>query len=160
MPDGHDIQLWRILPPAEPSGYLSTISRTATVPVTEDTCKADGSNSRSQFQQSPSAGPKIIPKCMDQMRDFLPKMGTTVDGQNPAPPRMMIIPLFIGFQPSQVVQDFFHQQYVTFLLVFFVVLESGLQICFIQSPSRFTFFPLEVEGAVMVRWDEKKQYPR
>jgi len=36
----------------------------------------------------------------------------TVDGQNPAPPRMMIIPLFVGFQPSQVVQDFFHQQYV------------------------------------------------
>ena len=35
----------------------------------------------------------------------------TVDGQNPAPPRMMIIPLFIGFQPSQMVQDFFHQQY-------------------------------------------------
>ena len=34
----------------------------------------------------------------------------TVDGQNPAPPRMMIIPLFIGFQPSQVVQDFVHQQ--------------------------------------------------
>ena len=27
---------------------------------------------------------------------------TTVDGWNPAPPRMMIIPLFIGFQPSQV----------------------------------------------------------
>ena len=23
--------------------------------------------------------------------------GNTVDGQNPAPPRMMIIPLFIGF---------------------------------------------------------------
>ena len=63
MPDGHDIQLWSnsqlwcILPPlAERSGYLSTISRTATVPVTEDTCKADGSNSRSQFQQSPWAG--------------------------------------------------------------------------------------------------------
>ena len=39
---------------------------------------------------------------------------TTVDGQNPAPPRMMIIPLFIdfiGFLPSQVVQDFVHQQY-------------------------------------------------
>ena len=32
-------------------------------------------------------------------------------GQNAAPPRMMIIPLFIGFQPSQVVQDFIHQQY-------------------------------------------------
>ena len=25
------------------------------------------------------------------------KTGPTVDGQNPAPPRMMIIPLFIGF---------------------------------------------------------------
>ena len=34
----------------------------------------------------------------------------TVDGQNPAPPRMMIIPLFIGFYTSQVVQDFVHQQ--------------------------------------------------
>ena len=34
-----------------------------------------------------------------------------IDGQNPAPPRMMIIPLFIGFKPSQVVQDFVHQQY-------------------------------------------------
>ena len=35
----------------------------------------------------------------------------TVDGQNPAPPRMMIIPLFLGFHTSQVVQDFVHQQY-------------------------------------------------
>ena len=35
---------------------------------------------------------------------------TTVDGWNPAPPRMMITPLFIGFHTSQVVQDFFHQQ--------------------------------------------------
>ncbi len=38
--------------------------------------------------------------------------GDTVDGWNPAPPRMMIIPLFIGFQPSQVVVwNFSHQQY-------------------------------------------------
>ena len=36
--------------------------------------------------------------------------GHTVDGQNPAPPRMVIIQLFIGFQPSQVMQDFVHQQ--------------------------------------------------
>ena len=40
--------------------------------------------------------------------------GDTVDGQNPAPPRMMIIPLFIGFLPSQVVQDFVRQQYEIF----------------------------------------------
>ncbi len=38
----------------------------------------------------------------------------TVDGWNPAPPRMMIIPLFIGFHTSQVVQDFSHQQYGLF----------------------------------------------
>ena len=38
----------------------------------------------------------------------------TVDGWNPAPPRMMIIPLFIGFHTSQVVQDFSHQQYQSF----------------------------------------------
>ena len=44
----------------------------------------------------------------------------TVDGWNPAPPRMMIIPLFIGFYTSQVVQDFFHQQYVFQALMFFV----------------------------------------
>ena len=47
-----------------------------------------------------------------------PSKGGTVDGWNPAPQRMMIIPLFIGFQPSQVVQDFFHQQYQGWLLCF------------------------------------------
>ena len=36
----------------------------------------------------------------------------TAHGRNPAPPGMMPIPLFIGFQPSQVVQDFIHQQYL------------------------------------------------
>ena len=36
----------------------------------------------------------------------------TVDGRNPAPVDMVNIPLFIGFYKSQVVQDFFHQQYV------------------------------------------------
>ena len=38
----------------------------------------------------------------------------TVDGWNPAPPRMIIIPLLLGFLASQVVQDFFHQQYESF----------------------------------------------
>ena len=36
----------------------------------------------------------------------------TVDGRNPAPVNRWFIPLFIGFQPSKVVQDFFHPQYV------------------------------------------------
>ena len=30
------------------------------------------------------------------------------DGRNPAPVDRWFIPLFIGFQPSKVVQDFFH----------------------------------------------------
>ena len=35
----------------------------------------------------------------------------TVDGRNPAPVDMVNIPLFTRFFTSQVVQDFFHQQY-------------------------------------------------
>ena len=35
----------------------------------------------------------------------------TVVGRNPAPVDMVNIPLFTGFYTSQVVQDFFHQQY-------------------------------------------------
>ena len=37
--------------------------------------------------------------------------GDTVDGRNPAPVHRWFIPLFTGFFTSQVVQDFFHQQY-------------------------------------------------
>ena len=36
---------------------------------------------------------------------------TTHDGRNPAPVDKQFIPLFTGFYTSQVVQDFFHQQY-------------------------------------------------
>ena len=36
---------------------------------------------------------------------------TTVDGWNPAPVNMVNIPLITCFCTSQVVQDFFHQQY-------------------------------------------------
>jgi hypothetical protein len=38
-----------------------------------------------------------------------------VDGRNPAPVDRLFIPLFIGFQPSKVVLDFFHPQYDVFL---------------------------------------------
>ena len=34
----------------------------------------------------------------------------TVDGRNPAPVDRWFVPLFIGFQPSKVMQDFFHPQ--------------------------------------------------
>ena len=34
-----------------------------------------------------------------------------VDGRNPTPVDMANIPVFIGFYISQLVQDFFHQQY-------------------------------------------------
>ena len=35
-----------------------------------------------------------------------------VDGRNPAPVDRWFIPLFIGFEPSKVLQDFFHPQYL------------------------------------------------
>ena len=40
-----------------------------------------------------------------------------MDGRNPAPVDRWFIPLFIGFQPSKVMQDFFHPQYDSFKLV-------------------------------------------
>ena len=41
-----------------------------------------------------------------------------VDGRNPAPVDMINIPLFRGFHICWVVQDFFHQQYITCLDLF------------------------------------------
>ena len=38
-------------------------------------------------------------------------------GRNPAPVDSWIIPLFIGFQPSKVVQDFFHPPYVMYIII-------------------------------------------
>ena len=38
----------------------------------------------------------------------------TVDGRHPAPVDMVNILSFTGFDTSQVVQDFFHQQYAPF----------------------------------------------
>ena len=39
------------------------------------------------------------------------KFRSTVDGRNPAPVDRSFIQLFTGFFASQVVQDFFHQQF-------------------------------------------------
>jgi len=39
-----------------------------------------------------------------------------VDGRNPAPVDKLVIPLFIGFQPSKVVQDFCHPQDMSILI--------------------------------------------
>jgi len=38
------------------------------------------------------------------------KPSTTVDGRNPAPVDMENLPLFTGFDTSQMVQDILHQQ--------------------------------------------------
>ena len=43
---------------------------------------------------------------------YITPYNDTVDGRNPAPADMVNIPFFTGFYASQVVQDFFHQQYV------------------------------------------------
>ena len=43
----------------------------------------------------------------------------TADGKNPASQLRLVVdnPLFIGFYTSQVVQHFFHQQYVRYVIV-------------------------------------------
>ena len=46
-----------------------------------------------------------------QTRRRKKKQSHTVGGRNPAPVDMQNLPLFTGFYLSQVVQDFFHQQY-------------------------------------------------
>jgi len=45
-----------------------------------------------------------------------------VDGRNLATVDRWFIPLFIGFQPSMVVQDFFHPQYHNFLVNSFALM--------------------------------------
>ena len=45
------------------------------------------------------------------MMNITQKLTHTVDGGNPAPVDMEKLPFFAGFYTSQVVQDFFHQQY-------------------------------------------------
>ena len=53
--------------------------------------------------------------------------GTTVDGWNIAPVGMVNVPLFTEFYTSQVVQDFFHQQYGLWSCVcWFLVLEYDI----------------------------------
>ena len=47
---------------------------------------------------------------------FLMWYNDTVDGWNPAPVDMVHIPSFTGFCTSQVVQDFFHQQYESIIV--------------------------------------------
>ena len=59
--------------------------------------------------------------CTTKQRSWIPNfdkisgaphcMNDTVDGRNPAPGDRWFIPLFIEFQPSKVVQDFFHPLY-------------------------------------------------
>ena len=50
-----------------------------------------------------------------------------MDGRNPAPADRWFIPLFIGFQPSKVMQDFFYPQYNRGIPIF----------SHIQSPQKY-----------------------
>ena len=47
-------------------------------------------------ENPPKTWSSTFQELLDNFRDWL-EYGDTVDGQNPAPPRMIIIPLFIGF---------------------------------------------------------------
>jgi hypothetical protein len=49
---------------------------------------------------------------MGQSQDISNMGHDTVDGRNPAAVDRWLISLFIGFQTSKVVKDFFHPQYI------------------------------------------------
>ena len=49
-------------------------------------------------------------------------LSITVDGINPAPVDRWFIPLFIGFQPSKVVQDFFHRILIIVNTIIIIIL--------------------------------------
>ena len=64
---------------------------------------------------------------------------TTVDGRNPAPVDWKFIPLFTRFFTFQVVQDFFHQQYVR------NVSKTRLNVAFLGSRPTFSKSQLDIE---------------
>jgi len=56
-----------------------------------------------------------------------------VDGRNPAPVDRWLIPLFIGFQTSKVVQDFFHPQYDDGYIMLYLL--QVMDLSMVQGPT-------------------------
>ena len=50
----------------------------------------------------------------------------TMDGRNPAPADRWFITLFIVVQPSKVVQDFFHSQYIYIYIEYIICVCTGI----------------------------------
>ena len=63
------------------------------------------------MSDSPSDDRLLLVLQPDESAIFADVWTNTVDGRNPAPVDRRFIPLFRGFCTSQVMQDFFHQQY-------------------------------------------------
>jgi len=61
-----------------------------------------------------------------------------VDGRNPAPADRWFIPLFIGFQPSKVMQDFYHPQYFLGVSPFSVIYShpKNMEISVVRVPNK------------------------
>jgi hypothetical protein len=59
----------------------------------------------------PACGQRWLGNARFFHHEIIYKNGHTVDGRNPAPVDRWFIPLFTGFQPSKVMQDFSHPQY-------------------------------------------------
>ena len=92
--------------------------------------------------------------------------GNTVDGRNPAPGDMEKIPLFTWFYASQVVQDFFHQQYHTIhpiytnpfcQLIFVRKVFRSLLPCCMELPFIWVTFTSAVsyKRAICIVWTKK-----
>ena len=80
----------------------------------------------------------------------------TVDGRNPAPAHVVSIPLFTGFCTSQVVQDFFHQQYEINSYKHIEMANSNVQTLYLEGPSEsfqpMTFYFAPLDWRTYAKW--------
>ena len=66
------------------------------------------------------------------------EVNDTVDGRNPALVDMENISVFVGFYTSQVLQDFFHQQY-NLNIMYLPTYIHPIQVCLKESQHPFVF---------------------
>ena len=87
--------------------------------------------------------------CVANPKNYNEEASHTVDGRNPAPADIVNIPLFTGCYTSQVVQDFFHQQYQFWWLVMLVC--GDYEVLILKTPT-MKWFPSTYLGIYMPKF--------
>ena len=103
------ISVWAVkIGPSQPKTKLNARhDRVQGLPVWPHHSQSTGGFGSGTGQSLESAEGRHCPE-REKWRISIPAKAT-VDGRNPAPVEGWFIPLFMWFQPSKVVQDFFHQ---------------------------------------------------